>query len=486
MRLDARGSSHAIVQPVATVAQAEQAFDAITYKKGEAVIRMLESYAGSDAWREGVRAYIAEHAYGVATSNDLWRAVDKAAGKPVSTVAHDFIGQPGVPLISVTSGPSGVTLTQGRFGTDAASRKPLTWRTPVLLRPLGGGSQTEKVVVAGKPGSAPAPVVVNVGSGGYYRVAYDEVALAPLAAGLSSLPAADQFGLLKDSYALGMTGDRPIANFLRLVAALPADADPLVWREVGSTLASIDSSYTLGPQRAAYRAWASGVLAPVLARIGFDAHRGESDNDAVLRERLLLALSQIDDPKVIAEARRRFQEGRNDLSKLAAGERRWVLVGAARAADAATFQALHDLARASRDPLEKQELYTNLTAVEDPALAAQVLALTITDEAPSNMSASLVRNVSTTQPDLAWQFTLANLPALSRSLDALNRSTFVAKIAGNSRDLKRAEELQAYAAKNIPPDAQGEVKVALARIRNGAEIRVKRLPQIDAWIAAQK
>jgi hypothetical protein len=82
MRLDARSSSHAIVQPVATVAQAEQAFDAITYKKGEAVIRMLETYAGSDAWREGVRAYIAEHAYGVATNDDLWRAVDKLPASP--------------------------------------------------------------------------------------------------------------------------------------------------------------------------------------------------------------------------------------------------------------------------------------------------------------------------------------------------------------------------------------------------------------------
>jgi len=47
-------------------------------------------------------------------------------------------------------------------------------------------------------------------------------------------------------------------------------------------------------------------------------------------------------------------------------------------------------------------------------------------------------------------------------------------------------ELQAYATKNIPPDAQGEVKVALSSIRNGAEIHAKRLPQIDAWIAAQK
>jgi aminopeptidase N len=486
MRLDARASSHPIVQPVASVAQAEQAFDAITYKKGEAVIRMLETYAGEDAWREGVRAYIAEHAYGNATNADLWEAIDKAAGKPVSTVARDFINQPGVPLISVASGPAGATLTQGRFASDAASRAPLTWRTPVQLLSLNDGVAREVLVAAGKPQKAPAPVVVNAGWRGYYRVAYDEAALAPLASGLSRLLAPDQFGLLKDSYALGMAGDAPIGNFLRLAASLPVDADPLVWREVANTLASVDSYYTPGPQRTAYRSWVSGVLGPVLAKVGFDAGAKEPDNDAVLREHLLLALSQIGDPKVVAEAGRRFQDARSDLGKLSAGERRWVLVGTARTADAATFQALHDLARAASDPLERQALYTGLTAVEDPALAAQVLALAITDEAPSNTAASLVQSVSAIHPDLAWRFTLANLPAITRSLDALNRSTFVARIAGRSNDLKRAEELQAYAAKNIAPDAQGEVKVALARIRNAADIRAKRLPQIDAWIAGKR
>ena len=47
-----------------TVEQADQAFDAITYSKGEAVISMLEGYAGEDGWREGIRRYMKRHAYG--------------------------------------------------------------------------------------------------------------------------------------------------------------------------------------------------------------------------------------------------------------------------------------------------------------------------------------------------------------------------------------------------------------------------------------
>ena len=498
MLIDARPSTHPIVQRIASVSQAEQAFDAITYKKGEAVIRMLEAYAGADAWRDGVRAYMAEHAYGVATSDDLWRAIDKAAGKPVSAIARDFTTQPGVPLIHVASTGGEAVLTERRLANDAQvasvnvgqseyeieARSAVTsWRAPVRVR-LAGGPASTRLVSRNSPQSAPLGSVINAGQGGYFRVAYDQSAFAPLAEEFASLPAADQFGLLKDSLALGMAGETPLTNYLRLCVALPADGDAVLWLEQARTLAGLDSFYRAGPERAAFRAWASALLDSQVKRVGFDVRAGEPPTEALLRETLLLALSQIDDPAINAEARRRFAAARRDLSVLGPDERRWVLIGAARSADAETFQAMRSLARASRNPLERNELYIDLGAVEDEGLAAQVLKLALTDEAPSNLAPLLVREVASVHPQLAWQFTLANLPAITHNLDALGRSTFVPRIAAASNDPKLAAELSAYAAKNIPREAYGEVQTALAGIRNNADIQVRRLPQVNAWIAA--
>jgi aminopeptidase N len=502
MNLDARAGTHAIVQRVASVAQAEQAFDPITYKKGEAVIRMLEAYAGPDAWQAGVRDYMAEHAYGNATSDDLWRAIDKAAGKPVSAVARDFTLQPGVPLIRVASSAAGANLTQARLASDAQlqsvtvaqsqqdvdaqTAKILSWRAPVKLQSLDGGPIKERLVSRTSPQSAGAAVVVNAGQLGYFRVAYDRPSFAPLVENLGKLPAADQFGLLNDGLALGMGGEQPIANYLRLTAALPPAADAVVWRDQARTLAGIEGYYAPGPGKTAFRAWASGVLAPVLKRVGFDAKPGEPTPDAVLRETLLLALSQIGDPTVSDEAHRRFGEAAQDLSRLAPSERRWVVVGATRAADPATFQTLRNLAKAAKDPLERNELYIDLAAVEDEILAAQVLALSISDEAPTNMAPVLVREVAAVHPALAWRFTMDNVAVITRNLDTLNRSTFVPRVAQSSNDPKMVAELSAYAAKNIPPDAQREVKVAIARIRNNADIQNRRLTQINSWIADRR
>jgi aminopeptidase N len=459
---------------------------------------MLEAYAGEDAWRAGVRAYMAEHAYGNATSEDLWRAIDQAAGKPVSIVARDFTTQPGVPLVRVNSTSSGINLLETRLAEDvviqgvniasdrmevaARDARVLSWRAPVELRSAAGGPVKTRVISRTSPQAGSLGDVVNAGQLGYYRVLYDTAAFEPLASEFAGLEAADQLGLLQDSLALGMAGQAPVANYLRLTAALPRTADPEVWRVQVRILAGLDGYYAAGPRRAAYRAWASSMLAPALARVGFDARPTDTPSEALLRETLLLGLSQLGDPKIGAEAMRRFKATGDNLARLTADERRWVLVGAARAADPATFQSLRTLAKAAKDPLERNDLYIDLAAVEDEKLAGEVLALSITDEAPSNLAPALVREVAAVHPQLAWRFTLANLATITRTLDTLGRSTFVPRVAEGSNDPKLAEDLAAYA-KTIPADARSEVATSLARIKNNADIQARRLPQIDSWIA---
>ena len=42
-----------------TEAEANSAFDDITYKKGQSFLRMLESFLGEESFRDGIRRYIA-------------------------------------------------------------------------------------------------------------------------------------------------------------------------------------------------------------------------------------------------------------------------------------------------------------------------------------------------------------------------------------------------------------------------------------------
>ena len=85
-----------------------------------------------------------------------------------------------------------------------------------------------------------------------------------------------------------------------------AGADPIVLNTLADQLASIDFYNEGLPGRSAYRAFARGRLNPVLARLGWDVHPGESDNETLLRATILTKLGDFDDAAVIAEARRRW------------------------------------------------------------------------------------------------------------------------------------------------------------------------------------
>jgi aminopeptidase N len=136
MATDAKAGAHPIITPIPDVLAAAGAFDDITYDKGAAVIRMLEGYTGEDAWRDGVRRYIAAHAYGNAITDDLWSAIDEGSPKKVTDIAHDFTLQAGVPLIESAQSDcqghvlnSTLTLTQGRYGLDAEDPTPRARRS---------------------------------------------------------------------------------------------------------------------------------------------------------------------------------------------------------------------------------------------------------------------------------------------------------------------------------------------------------------------
>src|SRR5213593_4668081 len=101
MEGDARSTTHPIQQPIATEAEANSAFDDITYKKGQSFLRMLESFLGEDVFCDGIRRYIAAHKYSNATTADLWNALSEASNKSVGEIAAGWTKHPGFPVVTV-------------------------------------------------------------------------------------------------------------------------------------------------------------------------------------------------------------------------------------------------------------------------------------------------------------------------------------------------------------------------------------------------
>lgn len=494
MGMDALVTTHPVVQHVETVEQASQAFDAITYQKGEAVIRMLESYVGHDAWRAGVRAYMKKHAHGNTVSDDLWNAVEAAAGKPITDIAHDFTLQPGVPLIKVTdaacaAGKTTLTLVQGEFSKDAPDKTPLAWRVPVTVKAVGGGEA--KTLVTGGKGSVTVdgcgPVVVNAGQNGYFRVQYRPADFAAIAKAFAKLPSIDQLGVMSDAWSMGLAGYQPATDFLDLAKATPDSADPQVLSKIVSVMEAIDSYYGGMPaEQAAFRKVVYARLTPLLAQVGWTAKAGEPDTIGILRGSLIGALAGLGEPQALAEARRRYAADKTDPTAVPGPLRRTILSVVAKHADAATWDAIHAQAAAEKTPLIRAQLYTQLAGAADPVLARKALELALTSEPGETLSSSMISRVAGQHPELAFDWAVANKDKVNEKVDNSARTRFIPGLGAGASTPAMAEKIKAYAAANIAEGSRKEADKAAAAVLNRAKIREQRLPAITAWAAAAR
>ncbi|MDI1365601.1 MAG: M1 family metallopeptidase, partial [bacterium] len=457
MSLDALATTHPVVQHVETVEQASQAFDGITYQKGEAVIRMLESYVGPDAWRAGVRTYMKKHAHGNTVSDDLWREIEAAAGKPITGIAHDFTLQPGVPLITIAdqtcaAGKTTLSLIQGEFSKDAPDKAPLTWRVPVTVKALGGGEA--KTLVTGGKGSVTVdgcgPVIVNAGQAGYFRTLYGPTRFAGVVQNFAKLPALDQIGVMSNTWSMGLSGYQPATDFLDLVSATPANADSQVLAEIADVLSSIDGYYEGMPaERAAFRKVALARLNPLFTAVGWTPKAGEPDTTAILRGELIAALGGMGDAAVVAEANRRFAADKTDPAAIPGPMRKTILNVVAQHADAATWDAIRAQAQVEKTPLIRAQLYSLLAATEDEALAMRALDLALTPEPGETLSSTMISRVASNHPDMAFDFALAHVDAVNGKVDSSSRTRFIPGLGAASSNPATAEKIRAYAAANL-------------------------------------
>ena len=282
-----------------------------------------------------------------------------------------------------------------------------------------------------------------------------------------------------------MAGLQPASDILDLIAATPADADPQVWGDHLGSLLYLDEVYRPDPaRREAFRTFARAKVAPVFARVGWEARAGEPEPVINLRNNLIETLGTLGDADVVAEARRRYLAQASDPAALPPALRRIVLGVVAEHADAATWERMHAAARAETSPLLKGTWYELLARPADAMLARRALDLALTDEPGATTTADMIDYVSVQHPDLAFDFALADRDKLMARLEPGVHVRFYPGLATGSLDAAMVGKLQAYAREHIEEALRRDTDTAIANIEYRRRIHDERLPLLDAWLQA--
>src|SRR5438093_3029141 len=312
MEGDARSTTHPIQQPVATEAEANSAFDDITYKKGQSFLRMLESFLGEEVFRDGIRRYIAAHKYSNTTTADLWNALSESSGQPIAEIAAGWTEQPGFPVVKVKRGEGGkVSLTQEPFTINFKNAPPLEWKIPLTYSVIGEAPGT--LLMTGKIDSlqnipADRALKLNVKGAGNYRVEYDEPSWNSLLRTLPQMGVEDRVNLLSDAWALVQANRASVSGYFGLVDKLPSSTELAEREQIINVLDFINRLLIGRPEREKFQAYARSILRPTFDALGWEPKAGEPATAGNLRASLITALGDLNDQETVAGCRERLKK----------------------------------------------------------------------------------------------------------------------------------------------------------------------------------
>jgi len=301
-------STHPIKVRVNTPTEVGGIFDAISYNKGGAVLYMLESLVGKEAFRKGLHNYLSAHKYGNGSGEDLWNSIQKASNAdggrlPVSRIMKSWIEKPGFPIIEVRKGYS-FELSQKRF-TLSKEYDDGPWPIAVnYLSEKGAGryfiDKREGVIKDDSPW-----IKLNYGQSGFYGVRYDEGLIRKIGELIRSgeLSADDAWGVESDVFGDVRTGRIGVQDYLDFVSRYCMECGYPANAAIMGHLGWLNNMFDRKPLVYNIRNVAISFSGAVLKKTGWERGKNEDNTTALLRGGAIVSLGRMGDRETLLKAR---------------------------------------------------------------------------------------------------------------------------------------------------------------------------------------
>jgi alanyl aminopeptidase len=476
MQADALAAARAVRQPIKDGGDVLTAFDAITYEKGAAILRMLEAWSGEARFRAGVRAYLDAHAWGSATTNDLFLALEQTTHRPIADVATTFLDQPGTPLFDVTTACGGqrakVQLAQNRYlpeGSHGAEGKP--WHVPVCMRYATAGGVHRQCTLVTKPQAevvldapgCPLWIYPNAADTGYFRWRLPEPQLLALVgADRQHLTAPEEVALPGDLDALLIAAQLDAGTYLEALAQLAQSKQRQVvqasiggWHRVYH--ATVD--YDAGVAPAAFAAYVRRALGERARTLGMLPEPSDDSDTELLRAQVIPAVADLGrDTAFRVQAQELTRHFLTDARSVAPAAAQIAVPIAALDGDAALHDGLVAALKRAENPHQRAVVLSGLGNFRDPTLFEQSLQLYLSDTLRAGDFWSVIGHAADTQAQevVAFDWLSRNFDALAPKLgdDAVSYLPFVGAGFCDSAGRGRVQQFFSVPAHQRPGSAR--------------------------------
>ena len=496
--LDALASTHPISIEAKNAEEASERFDAITYTKGAAVLRMIESYLGEDAFRAGVRIYLNRHKEANASADDFWHALDEASGQDVTSIMNAWIKEPGHPIVTIevrrSNGGLDLALSQTRYFSDKdAKPSSQRWPAPLVLRyGTANGMREHRLLLATASGHVRIDgaewIYPNAGGRGFYRWQLDEAGDRLLDAGVKQLAPEERLSLVDNAWALTRTGRASLASFLRRLDSLAGEEDRTVIGAISDSLAWLGSYAVRDRTEGPFARFVESFYRPIFEQIGWRPRDGEDSDTREKRARVIGMLGYHAAAEDIRRGARdrvlRHLEGTEPLHPDGAG----TIIGvAATEGDDAVWDRYVRRMQAAQatDAQEEARFRQALISFEDPHVARRtadaIFSSTIRTQDRGLMIIPFLQGRRTR--DVGWSAVREHWDTDIATAEPLLKQRFVQAVGQLAQHNYRDDAIAFLEAKRTP-DIEETVKQSVERLRVNTAAAERLAKELEESLAA--
>lgn len=487
--VDSLASTRPVEFEVNSPSEANEMFDALTYGKGSAVLRMIEQYLGEETFREGVGNYLREHAYGNTDTADLWESLNHASGEPVGEIMDTWILQRGYPLLELTESGGDIKVAQRRHLKIPSDDQTL-WQVPAQLRGrTSDGAFHLKKVFGQRSSTVPTAgsaqwITANAGGHGFYRVAYSAPLQERLLTHLESLDDLERFCLIDDAWALVESGDICASSYLRMATAYRDETEFVIWSTVLGGLGTMHHHLVTEENEARFSDLVMELIEPTLIRLGWDPHPDDTDLTRQLRGLVLGSAGRlVGDTDYIARSRQQFEIWLSDRRQVDPEVAETCLFTVAAHGDDHTYGRLFALYENADSPQEKLRFLRSISFVETESSVDATLQAVMEKAIRAQDAAWVVGGLfrrKRTGP-YAWQKAQALWPDLISTMPPMTVSRLVDTVHLLSQT-KIAEQVTTFLSQTELPDAEKATAQALERLQAYVLLRERQAAELDHYL----
>lgn len=473
--LDGLANSHSIEMPVSNPSEIGELFDAISYSKGAAILRMLEVFLGEETFRAGIKTYLATHQYANARTEDLWNGLTIASQKPISKIMDTWIKQPGFPIVEIgkDSEVNLLIIEQKRFlyshilGDEASGK----WEIPLSLEETGSSNsllinttQTRISV------TNPLDLKINTGHVGFFRTNYfpEQWEALTVCIAQNKLSPNDRLGIQNDAFALTKGGYLSPEIYLSLTEAYKHESHVSVWESIAINLKWIERLIYKKPYFETFQSFCRNLFIEKATSIGWDAAPGERHLDSLLRSVLLARLAAYGHAGTLNEGLTRYSRFLEDHSSLQPDLKDIVFGIATNQGSQLTFDQMLTLYGDSDQHEEKVRILRAMSMFSDKDLLRKTLGISLNQDLVRNQDVvSLVTSIANNKLGLtmAWNFVKSNWPEFDRRYgDGGFAIMRLVAMTGNFISSREADDVKTFFNNNPTPSAARTVKQSIERI----------------------